>query len=562
MASERSKPSHFERQRVPLESKVSLKFKEFRGFITEYSQNISLGGMFLAAENPQPAGTVFDFEFKLADEFSLIHGIGEVVWSREESADPEKPSGMGVRFLHIDGAGEKLIGRMVQEHVERGGTPFELGTPEDALSPGPPAVALESDSQVETETHLDAREPEEIELSVLTSPSPPPAQRDLLDPIELPPEPSLVAPTSFSGVDSLDETVILTDPVAFGDPDPPRPQAPLLPSTDLPDIAIESSEESVDDSLPPGFDEVARALGKTGPTIRYAPTSSATDASTSADVPPPAAENLGGLLDPISDIEGSLPHWKIPEPVFELDPPPVRPSHRWVGPTFVTAVLLGLAAYYFISRLPDGPAFAADGIDTVTSELNGTADPAEVEPPSDAASTGPNSETGSGEISSVTEDPPSLESLVGLPEPEVSDTQTSPSVAELPSGASGEVLSGTDPLTGAAATLIEDVQWVQTDRTTIVTLTANGTFAPNRFSTFRLHGGLPREVVRIKGIESGFLRNVISVGTPTVHQIRLGHHVKEKGPELHVVFDLQHIDAKLFTVHTEGNQIIVVLGPT
>ncbi|MBZ0115164.1 MAG: TIGR02266 family protein, partial [Thermoanaerobaculia bacterium] len=115
MSTDRPNPSHLQRQRVPLESKVSLKFKEFRGFITEYSQNISLGGMFLATDRPQPPGTVFDFEFKLADEFSLIHGIGEVVWARSESQDPEAPAGMGVRFLHIDGAGEKLVRRMVRE---------------------------------------------------------------------------------------------------------------------------------------------------------------------------------------------------------------------------------------------------------------------------------------------------------------------------------------------------------------------------------------------------------------------------------------------------------------
>ena len=49
-----------ERRRVPLERKISLKFKEFRGFITEYSQNLSMGGMFIRTTSPKPVGTIFD----------------------------------------------------------------------------------------------------------------------------------------------------------------------------------------------------------------------------------------------------------------------------------------------------------------------------------------------------------------------------------------------------------------------------------------------------------------------------------------------------------------------
>src|ERR1051325_7659277 len=50
-----------DRRRVPLERKISLKFKEFRGFITEYSQNLSMGGMFIRTTSPKAPGTVFDF---------------------------------------------------------------------------------------------------------------------------------------------------------------------------------------------------------------------------------------------------------------------------------------------------------------------------------------------------------------------------------------------------------------------------------------------------------------------------------------------------------------------
>src|SRR5262245_9563799 len=84
-----------ERRRVPLERKISLKFKEFRGFITEVSSNLSLGGMFIRTTAPKPVGTIFDFELSLTDDFKLVQGIGEVLWIREVDDGPERPRGMG-----------------------------------------------------------------------------------------------------------------------------------------------------------------------------------------------------------------------------------------------------------------------------------------------------------------------------------------------------------------------------------------------------------------------------------------------------------------------------------
>ena len=71
-------------RRVPLETRVQFKFDRFDGFISEYSANISPGGLFLRTRAPQPPGTVLDFEFRLGDGFELIRGRGEVVWNRLE----------------------------------------------------------------------------------------------------------------------------------------------------------------------------------------------------------------------------------------------------------------------------------------------------------------------------------------------------------------------------------------------------------------------------------------------------------------------------------------------
>lgn len=116
-------------ERVNLKRKISLKFKEFRGFVTEFSDNLSLGGMFIRTTTPAPIGTVFDFEFCLEEGEPLIHGIGQVIWVRERDMGFDHPAGIGVRFLFVDPEGRQLIERMVADRLAGGApiTEIELG---------------------------------------------------------------------------------------------------------------------------------------------------------------------------------------------------------------------------------------------------------------------------------------------------------------------------------------------------------------------------------------------------------------------------------------------------
>ena len=115
----------FESRRVPLERRITLKFQHREGFINEYAANISLKGMFITAWVPEPCGSVFLFEVQVADRQLLIHGVGEVVWVREAEERPDRPAGMGVRFLKLDSASREVISSMVESHIARGGTPFD-----------------------------------------------------------------------------------------------------------------------------------------------------------------------------------------------------------------------------------------------------------------------------------------------------------------------------------------------------------------------------------------------------------------------------------------------------
>lgn len=136
-----SSPTSSQRQRrVRLERSVSLKFKDLQGFATEVSENISLGGMFLRTDNPQPPGALFDFELTLEDEGPLIQGIGEVVWVREEGDPSGKPAGAGVRFLELAPGSRALIYQVVDRHISRGGQPFDLHERAPSAPPETPPI--------------------------------------------------------------------------------------------------------------------------------------------------------------------------------------------------------------------------------------------------------------------------------------------------------------------------------------------------------------------------------------------------------------------------------------
>ncbi|MBZ0115181.1 MAG: PilZ domain-containing protein [Thermoanaerobaculia bacterium] len=111
--------------RVPFDQEVRVVFDDLGDFVSCCSENVSLGGMFLATEVPLAIGTCFDFEFHSNQDLTLVRGRGEVSWVRE-SASKGSAAGMGIRFLELDAIGFELIFRTVDRHIQGGGQPFEL----------------------------------------------------------------------------------------------------------------------------------------------------------------------------------------------------------------------------------------------------------------------------------------------------------------------------------------------------------------------------------------------------------------------------------------------------
>jgi uncharacterized protein (TIGR02266 family) len=98
-------------------------------FIEHHSYDVSRGGMFIKTPSPFPPGTLLKFEVKIADDQKLIQGVGRVVWKRETAdSTPEKPAGMGVKFIKVDEESKRVIGQLVANRGDESSSAFDAGS--------------------------------------------------------------------------------------------------------------------------------------------------------------------------------------------------------------------------------------------------------------------------------------------------------------------------------------------------------------------------------------------------------------------------------------------------
>jgi uncharacterized protein (TIGR02266 family) len=83
-------------------------------FIEHHSHDVSRGGMFIKTPQPFPPGTLLKFEVRIAEDRKVMQGVGRVVWKRDNVAvDPERPAGMGVKFIKLDDESRQLIDQVL-----------------------------------------------------------------------------------------------------------------------------------------------------------------------------------------------------------------------------------------------------------------------------------------------------------------------------------------------------------------------------------------------------------------------------------------------------------------
>ena len=145
-----------QQDRVEIQRPIAIRFDRFDDFVDEVSVNLSHTGMFIRTRDPRPPGAVFNFQFQLGEDFSLIEGRAEVVWRRRQSESPDKPPGMGVKFVNLDVPSQRLIDRLIsqQQEAEKTGEgadaasqPAAPPTPGERAMPGAAATpAAETDT--------------------------------------------------------------------------------------------------------------------------------------------------------------------------------------------------------------------------------------------------------------------------------------------------------------------------------------------------------------------------------------------------------------------------------
>jgi uncharacterized protein (TIGR02266 family) len=69
--------------------------------------NVSQGGLFLACDEPLPAGSLMELSFRPAEDADMVEGLAVVRWTSDH------PTGMGLEFVRLSESERERIGRMV-----------------------------------------------------------------------------------------------------------------------------------------------------------------------------------------------------------------------------------------------------------------------------------------------------------------------------------------------------------------------------------------------------------------------------------------------------------------
>ena len=100
--------------RVPLQMLVS--YKGDGNYLFDFSKNLGEGGIFIATENPPPAGTKIDLMFTLPSGSEAIEAEGVVMWIQDPIVGrKDLNAGMGVQFTAFKNDDRKRLASFLEE---------------------------------------------------------------------------------------------------------------------------------------------------------------------------------------------------------------------------------------------------------------------------------------------------------------------------------------------------------------------------------------------------------------------------------------------------------------
>lgn len=113
--------------RAAVRAELSIEYPDLNRLADAICRDISVGGMFVECQTPLPVGTEIRFDLHLPPpKRGVVRGEGLVVWCRPFEEGQSRPGGFGVRFVQLDPRFRRLIYRIVDRFIQRGGDPFDL----------------------------------------------------------------------------------------------------------------------------------------------------------------------------------------------------------------------------------------------------------------------------------------------------------------------------------------------------------------------------------------------------------------------------------------------------
>jgi len=514
-------------RRVPFEAELRLRYEPGGAEVVARTVNISLGGMFVISDDPGAAGTTFELSFKLPEHAAPVRGRGRVIWVRGKTEAPDRPAGMGVRFLELTPGSRELIFEVVERHVRDGGSPYDTGGEDSA-------------------TIADRRD----------------------DTGSLPAAPLAGADDTLAGADGVlagaEDTVTGGAGAVAAAPLPAEPAAPpaAAPAVRKPVGAAPAAPAGV---------QAAGGLAEPA----AGPTPAQWDVAREEHPTPPPGGTPAAPWRPV----------EMPEP----EPRPSHrvagsayagrsrrgPRGAWLAGGAVV-VVAAVAGYLLLAggetreavrdAAPAGPAAAsaagargggeggtgagdggaAEPAGRVPSEAEQASAPEAGSSPAAPAATGDERAAGApgrdgtarASADPVAEPAPDRAAGAGgVGEPAAAAAPRPAGRAEA-AAAGGAERAGEPRAAEAPARRVTRIAWRREDGATELEIWGDGRFAPGSYRSSSLGGERPRALIRLTGIVEPFAGGSLEVGTPEVSRVRTGLHLETDPAELHVVIDL------------------------
>ncbi len=493
---------------------IDLNFDTLRSFQAEFAPDLCRDGLFIKTAEPLPPSTVVRFRVLLPGEFVLVEGTAVVEWTREPGSIPGLPPGMALRFVTLGGTSQDTIDDIVDFHVAAGGLPFELEPsigepgeiPTDALAGSGSLVGDWQRMESGGEHGKVPRESYRLTVRGTGLPQEPEGPADLPSQEDSAiPEPDDVLPSWLRAQAEDRAPRLETDP-AFAPPS----AIGTSPEAASPGRTGDGTEEG---------EETAYAMrDEDNSDLFEAPET----AKGSFDVTFPDDQDVA---DDTSVHPGAGPAAEVTVESEEGDRPEKR-RKAWLALPAALVILAALgAAWWFVLGPGAGPVAKPPAAPVAVAPTPVAAEPTigTVGPPTT---------------------PAAQPTSAAVAEPEQTIEQPA-----------AEPTSRSNP-----ATRVLRVAAETRDGETVVTIRGNGSFTDDAYRVSKLTDP-ERVLVRIRGIDSGYLPAEIEVGSPEVERIRIGHHPEEHPQSLYVVLDLTAASVVVRGSGARGEVLTLAVGP-